>query len=324
MGYGRGPKADLVASGNAIITLNIRGIEKSGAGTGPLLTDLHDQALHFLQNFVVASGEGYMTGGWNAMPVMGSDGVCVINEQSFNDLKTLRQSEIAGGLVAAGGVGANGELIDVTEALKRFMVSGDFRLGPNRFWQIAAYAINENLTEADLSPKLTDEFDVHTRTMKVFPKLAELQNILPYKYNRNHVADRWDADNQLFTNQDSIDRWRVAQLSSPIELHFVTDPTTASFVIGKHARRRGDVPIYVVLEGSVCLMQEDYDVGKYFPLKHWRGLRRGGWRDQAMWILSSSFNPETRRVRLECLNRGVAPGACGFMPVPMPFIMCGE
>lgn len=324
MGYGRGPKADLVASGNAIITLNIRGIEKSGAGTGALLTDLHDQALHFLQNFVVASGEGYMTGGWNVMPVMGTDGVCIINEQSFLDLKEMRQAELPGGLITAGGIGANGELIDVTEGLKRFMVSGDFRLGPNRFWQIAAYAINENLTEDDLSPKLTDEFDIHTRTMKVYPKLAELQNVLPYKYNRNHVADRWDADNQLFTNQDSIDQWRVVQTASPLEFHFVVDPTTAGFVIGKHARRRGNVPQYVVLEGSICLMHEDYDVGKYFPMKHWRGLRSGGWRDQALWILSSTFNPETRRVRLECLNRGVAPGACGFMPVPMPFFMCGE
>lgn len=325
-GYGRGPKADLVASGNAIITLNIRGIEKSGAGTGALITDLHDQALHFLQNFVVASGEGYMTGGWNAMPVMGSDGVCLINEQSFRDLKTMRQAEFAGGLITAGGIGANGELIDVTEALKRFMVSGDFRLGPNRFWQIAAFAINENLTEDDLSPKLTDEFDIHTRTMKVYPKLAELQNVLPYKYNRNHVQDRWDADNQVLTNQTSIDQWRVTQISSPIELHFVVDPSTAGFVMGKHSRRRANVPQYVVIEGGQCLLNSNYDVGKYFPLQHWRGLAENGWSDQRMWVISSTFNPETRRVRLECLNRGAAPTpeGCGVMPIAMPFIMCED
>lgn len=324
VGYGRGPKADLVASGNAIITLNIRGIERTGAGTGSLIEDLHDQAFHFLRNFVVASGEGYLSGNWSEMPVMGTDGICIIDESSFLGLKALRQTEIAGGLITAGGIGVNGELVDVTEALKRFMVSGDFRLGPNRFWQIAAYALNENLTEDDLSPTLSDEFDAHFRTFKPQPKLAELQNILPYKYNRNHVSDRWDADNQLYTNQDSIDRWRVAQTASAVELHFINDATTAQYMIQKIGRRRGEVPVYVVVEGSICLMHEDYDVGKYFPLKHWRGLGLNGWRSEAMWIQSSTFNPETRRVRLECLDLGRAPGGCAVMPFPMPTPMCSS
>lgn len=325
VGYGRGPKADLVASGTSIITLNIRGIESTGASTGSLVTDLHDQALHFLRHFVVASGEGYMTGAWGAMPTMGTDGICVIDEASFAELKAKRQTELAGGLITAGGIGANGELIDVTEGLHQFMVSGDFRLGPNRFWQIAAYAQNESFTEDNLSPSLTDEFDVHLRAFKPTPRLAELQNILPFRYNRNFVQDRWDADNQLYTNQASIDRWRVTQISDALEFHFITDPVTADFMIQKHARRRGDVPVYVVIEGSICLMQENYDIGKMFPLKHWRGLAQDGWTDRVMWIQASTFNPETRRVRLDCLDLGDVPGPeCGVMPIAMPFIMCSS
>lgn len=322
-GYGRGPKADLAASGNAIITLNIRGIETTGSSTGDLITDLHDQALHFLRHFVAASGEGYLTGNWGPMPTMGNEGICVIDEASFKALKSQRQAELPGGLITAGGFGANGELIDVTEGLKRFMMSGDFRFGPNRFWQISAYALNENLTVDDLSPTLSDEYDAHLRTFKPYPRLAELQNVLPFKYNRNHVLDRWDADNQLYTNQDSINRWRVTQTSEPLEFHFITDPTTADFMIQKFARRLGDVPVYVVIEGSICLMHEDYDIGKVFPLKHWRGLKNNGWNGEAMWIQSSTFNPETRRVRLECLDMGRAPGVCATMTFAMPSPMCG-
>jgi hypothetical protein len=315
VGYGRGSKADLVASGTASITLNLRGVETTGSSTGDLITDLHDQCLHFLRNVVVASGEGYMTGAWNNTPTMGFDSICVINEESFATLKAMRETEIAGGIVSAGGFGANGEQIDVTEGLKQFMVSGDFRLGPNRFWQIAAFAIDENLTVDDLSTPLTDEFDIHTRTMKPMPKLAELQNILPYRYARNYVQDRWDADNQLYTNQDSIDRWRVSQIAEAFEFHFITEATLADFMIQKHARRRGDAPTYISLEGSLCLMSAEYDVGRYVPITHWRGVQvPSGYVDRPLWILASTFNPATRRVRLDCMDVAylVPSGAGGF------------
>jgi hypothetical protein len=315
LGYGRGTKADLVASGQSRITLNIKGIEQSGASTGDLITDLHDQCLHFLRNMVVASGEGYMTGAWANTPTMGFDSICVINEESFAELKAMRESEITGGLVTAGGIGANGEQIDVTEGLRQFMVSGDFRLGPNRFWQIAAFAIDENLSQDDLSDPLTDEFDIHVRTMKPMPRLAELQNLLPYKYKRNYVEDRWDVDNQLYTNQDSIDRWRVSQLADATEFHFITDATLAQFMIQKQARRRGDAPTYITLEGSVCLMNAAYDVGRYFPITHWRGIQvPSGYRDRPLWITASTFNPASRRVRLDCMDVSylVPSGVGGF------------
>jgi hypothetical protein len=256
-----------------------------------------------------------MTGAWNNTPTMGFDSICVINEESFATLKAMRETEIAGGIVSAGGFGANGEQIDVTEGLKQFMVSGDFRLGPNRFWQIAAFAIDENLTVDDLSTPLTDEFDIHTRTMKPMPKLAELQNILPYRYARNYVQDRWDADNQLYTNQDSIDRWRVSQIAEAFEFHFITEATLADFMIQKHARRRGDAPTYISLEGSLCLMSAEYDVGRYVPITHWRGVQvPSGYVDRPLWILASTFNPATRRVRLDCMDVAylVPSGAGGF------------
>src|SRR5690606_8223084 len=63
-----------------------------------------------------------------------------------------------------------------------------------------------------------------------------------------------------------------------------------------------DVRNYVTLEGSMCLLDAEFDIGRYFKIKHWRGIEDGGWTDRPLWILSSTFNPETRRVRLVCMD----------------------
>jgi hypothetical protein len=315
-GYGKGPKADAVASGISTLTLNLEGIETSGAGTGTLIEDLHDIALHQLRNVIVTSGEGYLSGLWSQTPQMGFSSICVINEESFSDLKSKRQQQLTGGLIGAGALGANGEQIDVSDALRRLQVSGAFRFMTNRFWQVAVVEdVNEELAEVQLSPTLSDDFDIHVRTFKPMPRLSELQNVFTYSYDRDHVENGWNVEGQQYINQDSIDRWRITRTSEDIEYHYLTDPLLVQFVLMKQARRRGDAPNYITLEGDKCLMSANYDVGRYFPARHWRGMSVSGWSGRPLWIQASTFNPATRRVRLDCMDVAylVPSGAGGFI-----------
>ncbi len=324
MGYGRGSKADLVASGQAKITLNIRGVDTAATGMGDLLTDLHDQFKHLLENVIAVSGEGYLTGPYASTPTMGTDGICAIDVQSIRDLKAQRMEEFAGGIQGAGIVGANGEAVSVTEELKRWSVSGDFRLGPNRHWQIMAVGLNTNQLGSDITTVITDEFDIHVRSFKPQPRLGELYNVIPYKYKRNHVGNGWYVDNQLYTNDDSISRWNVRQESSDVEFHYLRDSATTLFVLGKRAERMAEVPYYITLEGSMCLMAEEYDLGKYVKVTHWRGVKGGGWTERVMWVISNTFNPENRRVQLVLQDLGDVISSCGIMPIGMPFTMCSS
>jgi hypothetical protein len=314
-GYGHGPKADAVASGTARLTLNLEGIETSGAGTGDLIEDLHDIALHQLRNVIVTSGEGYLSGLWNQTPRMGFNSICVINEESFDNLKTVRQTELTGGLIAAGALGANGEQIDVSDALRRLQLSGDMRFYTNRFWQIAITAHNETLTESELSPELSDDFDIHLRTFRPMPRLSELQNIFAYNYDANHVDGGWHVENQQHINQDSVSRWRMARDGDALDFHYLTDPLVVQYVLMRIVRRKGDAPNYISLEGDKCLMSADYDVGRYFPARHWRGLSVSGWTGRPLWIQDVIYNRATGRVRLDCMDVAylVPSGAGGFL-----------
>ena len=307
--YAKGTKGDLLASGSATLSVNLRGVETLGTGNGELLTDLFDQFTHVLSNFILASGEGYTNGPWFDMPTMGEAGVCAINSESVTAIKEQRIEEFAilgveGGLQGAGVMGAFGRQVTVTEEIKRWCTCGDFRVGVNRHWQIGVYALQgAGAVVAGEIPELTDELDIHQRTMKIQPRLGELFNVFPYRYRRNYLLDGWDADNLTRINEASIANWRVRQEREALELHYVRDPDIAEIVVSMYEFRSANyVPTYVSLEGSVCLLNSEYDVGKYVRMPHWRGIGISGWANRPLWILASTFNPETRRVRLDCMD----------------------
>lgn len=295
-------KGDLVASGISIVTVDLQGIEDVGDGSGAVITDLHDQLVHFLNYFVVASGEGYTSGLWGTAPTQGYDDLPIVNTTSFDEVKAMREAELAGGIVGAGITGAHGEFVNVSDELKRWMVSGDFRLGPNRDWQIVCRALDTSLSPLFISNILTDKYDIQNRTFKPTPRLSELQNIFKYRSSRDYVNEGWLVDDQDYVNQDSIDNWRIRKQGEDLNFNYIEDALVVGHILGKHTSRRADAPMYATFEGGLCQVSDEYDIGKYFNLTHWRGVGVGGWEDRAMWIISSALNPDTKRVRLECLD----------------------
>jgi len=291
----------MIEAGSGTVTINLRGVETLGNGVGDVITDIHDQFRHFLRTQVSVSGEGYMTGTWATTPRFGDDQICTIDDVAFDALQERRAVEFGAPLTGAGIVGANGALVTVSEELKRWGTCMEARIGPNRFWQITTAAIDENLTASGLA-SITDEHDIHRRSFKPMPRQSELFNVIPYRYAPNYVTGGWVVDGQQYTNEDSVNRHGFRQESASIEFHYLRDPASVAFVLGKRSRRQADIPTYVTLEGSLCLTGADYDVGSYIRLDHWRGIQVSGWRNRPLWVLSNTVNTTTRRVRLECLD----------------------
>jgi len=300
--YARGVKGDLIASGQSIVSFNVEGIENIGDCTGTVITDLHDQTVHELRHFVLASGEGYTAGLWPAPPVQGLDEEEIIDVASFNAVKAMREDEIAGGLVAAGITGFDGELIDVSDWLKRRCVSGDFRMGPSRSWQIKAAAINHNLSALFISNKLTDVYDIHNRTFRPQPRLAEMQNVFAYRYGRDTVLNSWLVNDQSYRNEESIAAWNLTKGGEDVNFHYLEDPAVVQHVLNLHTRRRANAPMYVPFEGGLCQLNAEYDIGEYFKIDHWRGIANQGWTDRVMWVVGHTYLSASKRVRLDCLD----------------------
>ena len=305
-GYTRGVVGDLIASGTGKLSVNLEGIETFGTGHGTVITHLVDQFAHLLQNVVIVSGEGYTSGPWLPMPTLGPDGVCAISSEGFADLKAFRDEELfaqtgVAEFSGAGIVGAFGRAITVSEELKRWCTCGDMRIGINRHWQITLNALRGAGAVAGVTVQ-TDEYDIHDRSLKIEPKIAELANVFPYKYRRNYATDGWEVDNQTFINEDSIARWQTRQEREPLELHYLRNDTIARHAVGFYNFRSSDVRSYVTFEGSLCLLDPEFEVGSYIRLQHWRGVGPSGWAERPLWILSSTLIADTRRVRLTCLE----------------------
>lgn len=305
-GYARGTAGDLIASGTGRVTVNLWGIETFGTGHGEVIHHLIDQFQHVLQNVVLVSGEGYTSGPWLPMPTLGPDGVCAISSEGFEDLKNFRNEELfaqtgVAEFFGAGVVGAYGRQITVSEELKRWCTCGDMRIGVNRHWQITLNALR-GAGAVEAVPVEIDEFNIHERSLKIEPRISELANVFPYKYRRNYAVDGWEVDNQTFINEGSIARWQTRQEREPLELHYLRNDTIARHAVGFYNFRSSDVRSYVTFEGDLCLLDPEYDVGEYIRLQHWRGIGPSGWSGRPLWILSSTLIPDTRRVRLTCLE----------------------
>jgi hypothetical protein len=305
--YGQGPKADAVVAGTAKLTVNMKGVETRGDGTGTLITDLFDQNLHKLENLVMVDGEGYTTGAWTSPRLFGSENIYLVDRIGHADLQTMRTDELIGGpglpeWTGVGILGAFGERISVSDELRRQQMCADFRYGPNRHWQVTMHAINKNLTFDECAP-LLDIHDIHIRSFKPYPRQSEMFNDLPYRWRRDYSEDgKWLRDNYRTTNEQSIEDHRLKREMSRLEFHYLDHDTIINYLTGVIRRRRSIIPWYARVTGSMCLRDQDYDIGRSVRLTHWRGLRPNGWVDRPLWILASTIDPPTRRVTLELLD----------------------
>jgi hypothetical protein len=185
-------------------------------------------------------------------------------------------------------------------------------MGPNLHWQTKLSAINHNITLEDTTP-LIDQYDIHVRTFKPSTRLNELVTDMPYHYRRDYAVDgKWIqeagagfAGNLETRNEDAEgpNKWASRRLIPVVDFHFLDNKDVKQFLLSRiMARKSVYAPGYVVLEGNICLLGPEFDIGKYVNLTHWRGVAVGGWQQRIFWILSNTLLPSVRRVRLELLD----------------------
>jgi hypothetical protein len=297
--YGGRTRKDAIAAGTASLRVNLDGIEDTGNGTGLVITDLYQQAAHFLNHWLIGS---YETGDWSPPPMFPGTSICQVNCPSFTTLTNLRRAELPpDGYVGAVLVGANGERIAASEWLARWMRSGEFRLGPNRSWQIVAKAINEALDTSALEDVI-DVSEVHGPTGDPQPRRAELVNEVTYRYAPDYApsGSGWVGE-AVLPDATSIEGYRET-VPADLELYCVRQANVSAHVAQRYLNRSKTIPVYIEPEGDLCL--ERFDLGDSFNYTHFRGLGASGYVDRPLWVVGHTFLPESRRIRLECLDLG--------------------
>lgn len=296
--YARGTKGDAIAAGTATLRVNLRGVEDTGVGAGELITDLHDQMVHALDNLDQADGT------WVATPPTLPTGVNIVERDSFTALKTMRAGQVSGGYVGHLVLGANGQ-VTLPDLLAQFMRSAACRIGVNRWWQIAAWAIDEGQSRAAVANEITDLIDVQRNTVTLSQTLDTVHNVFPYRFGEPvDSSGAWAGEGE-HNDDTAIANFRQRRRSEDLELPWVRSAAVATHVIGQHARERVTVPTVIEIESNVadlCWTGPAWDLGAYVTLTHYRGLGSSGYAARVFWIVGHTVAPMRRSVRLALLD----------------------
>lgn len=289
-------KGDHIADGSATFRINLSGIEDVGDGSGEVITDLYQQAVHFFNHLLLTN---YLTGDWSTPPMFPGTSICLVNCPSFTALTNQRKAEIAGGYVGAWIAGASGERTTAQEWIGRLGRSGSFRLGPNRFWQLKAWAVNPALDTSAL-PTIVDIHDVEGATGDPLPNQAQLWNVVPYTYGPPFDSDPDWLGEATVKDDDSVLAYRREYPADLLDLYCLRSPLVAAHAAGQHLLFSKVVPVYIEPEGDLRLSA--YDHGSAFKYSHFRGLGASGYVERNFVVVGVTMVPMSRRIRLEAVD----------------------
>lgn len=286
--YMFGPRSDLSRSGQVPHVSNLWGIDENGDGTGRVIDDLYRQFLHLLINFVFGN---YQSGAWLAPPTVGSSPGLYsrIDTTTFEALKTLRDSQIAGGVLGAFILGHGGEAITFRDLLALFARNGHFDFGPNRHGQLIASAID---TGAPINRVLGPPATVFEASYKAKRQRDLVRNIVNYHAARRYVpplAGGTPAEGELlpktttqvnpdwFVSVEGLDAPRdtpsivkYGERPEDIDFELIRDEDTAAAIVQMVLDENATPPVHATFTESECGV--DTDLGQVDTLAHFDAL----------------------------------------------------
>ena len=296
------------AEGSSGLTINLDGIEDVGDGTGVLITDLHAQYLHCMQNWVMQS---YETGPWLATPrFVDEDALPQLDDASFTLASTIAQSRLTGGYVGAGVIGIVGAAWDVRKVVQEFNTCCDVNSGFNRFGQFFVSMIDDEVA-VDSLPVVDDVHDVLKDSFDIEDDLQSHFNDMPFSYARDYASrsDRMTRRREI-VDADSIARYGATLVAPGLLFEMVRHEATATDVIQRRMLRMKDPPRRAKF--SLGLKGVNYELGDLIALTHYSGVGAEGWLEQPLRIVRHEFDLVRLAINLDCVDMSPLFGA-GFI-----------
>jgi hypothetical protein len=181
--FGRGPIADALADGEAVLSANVKGVETVGDSTGSLTNSIYSQAIHVLENFVLAKTP-YRGGNWPALGTLQfSDGTAMVNAASFVDVSL----NYAARLITAGNTGAWQVTQPLTRqnlvALLNLSMGTDSHVDARGRWTVSMFD-----PDGASERPLEEQYDIHELSLRVQDRKDLIENVIEYVHTPNYVT----------------------------------------------------------------------------------------------------------------------------------------
>ena len=298
--YVRNSAAFAHIDGTALITVNVRGIESVGDGTGTLLTDGLDQYQHFMQQYAFSD---YQTGDWATPPVFEDDAtLAIVDDTTFTASKLISAGRITGGYVNAWGIGLNNAFVTMREQIARFNLSNDCDSGWNRRMQFMVSMVPDDVpTLLAAAGTHTEAFDIAEDSFDIDDEARELFNGSPYTWAWNPRENKFEREDEE-TDAVSIARTGETKPAQLISLYGVRSNVVASDIAFRRLTRNKFPPRRVRFKLPATGLNDE--LGDIRLVTHSDGIGSGGWVNNPVRIIRHETFADNFSVEVTALDLG--------------------
>ena len=294
--YARGTIADDAILNGKPLSCAPQGIEDSATGNGALITNIYDQYLHFIKNWVLNS---YMTGSWTTVsPTWGDTpyDVPIVDDSSFYMARDATTARVSGGYPGAFCVGADRQET-VRTWLARLNQSADCYCGFSRKSQLVVRVLDDTLTLTSL-PRYTAQLGILAGSFSIRDDSTAIENKIEYTYEHNYTDASWEATG---VEEDTTLQTAMAEIKPyALNLYACRTATAAADIAARRLLRR-KYP-YRTVAWTSDMGALTVDLGDLVRVTHPDGLGEDGWTDRPVFILRHEFDPQNFTIRLEALD----------------------
>lgn len=301
--------ADTAVSGDARLTVNVKGWTTSGDTGGTVITDIFQQYQHFLINYV-AHPAGYLTGVPlpNPQHDLFDKVVNTVKEESFAEASALAVTRFPpDGYIGRGILGATpSDRLIVRDWIARWNLSADCRFGVTRFGELMVVLSSPTAADRDAAPLYDSTLDLLAGSFEVDVQWDQQGTKIPYRADYNWATQEWTAVGDVSDPAASENYGRASSgVPHPVGAYWFIPTEAQAINVAEHELRRVtdppkvltfDVPI--VHPAGTPLVQRE--LGSYIRVTHFAGIGPGEIR--LCQIEMVSVWPGTRRLRVRAVD----------------------
>jgi hypothetical protein len=294
---------DAIADGSAVLTLNVKGIEDVGDGTGDLITDIFDQYYHWLVNWATQT---YTTGDWlDPVVFEDDDALEKIDEASFIAAKAQAEDRVTGGYVGALIIGADGVRSAIRDVIAQWNISADCNSGWNRKCQYMVSMVPDTEVALTSDTTVTDTHDIISGSFEIVDEVDAFYSSVNMRYAPNYGghADFGGWYHSQISNDDDAGTGIGEDKRAPdLLLWFIRDQDVAFDIAARWLSRHADVPRLVRWREPLRGLNDE--LGDIRLVTHYEGIGASGWTANPVRIVRHDADPESMSVAIEAYDMG--------------------
>jgi hypothetical protein len=298
---------DTCATGETPFLIMVDGMESTGAGTGDVEEDGHEQYLHFMQNYAAHSGrQSYMSGAYLTTPnwnLINATTIPVLDDASFTACSLIAQARLPeadgadypAGYVRACVIGGQGDMPTLRSIVAQFNISCDCQSFVTHDGSFKIFMLSPTAAIKAAAPVYTDVLDILKGGFSTDTRWGAHENVVPFQADLHTGSGAWRTTGKADWTP-SVTNWTREIVGQTRAYRFVPGITMAFHLARLAAIRGAQPPRYPVMEGVVGPMAQ-LEPGSYINVRHYGAVGEPD-TDRLAQVQSVAISPTPRTVRV--------------------------